>query len=160
LLRAQHGATPLFVAGGCYSARKPTNSGNELVQTRNSLRVDRLEVTRILDFGIEAISFVMDLRDQLYSFVIRLQSDEGEAFAIMSEMGFFKWTGNHYQMVVPSRLTLHTVKDALLRLALTEDAEYVLHPEYFVKAVPLLEAIGWQLWLRERNEEYVNRPAN
>ena len=50
--------------------------------------VDHLETTRILDLGIEATAFVMDLRKQLYSFVIELQSDEGELFAIMTEVGF------------------------------------------------------------------------
>ena len=102
----------------------------------------------------------MDLREQLYSFVVELQSDEGKEFAIMTEMGFFKWTDHHYQMAIPRRLTINTVKDALLRLAATEDEEYVLHPEHLVRGMPLLEAAGWQQWLREIHENELHTNAN
>ena len=122
--------------------------------------VDHLETTRILDLGIEATAFVMDLRKQLYSFVIELQSDEGESFAVMTEIGFFKWTGHHYQMAIPRQLTIKTVKDALLRLAATEDEQYVLHPEHLVRGMPLLEAAGWQHWLRELSENELHANAN
>jgi hypothetical protein len=123
-------------------------------------RVDRLEITRILDFGVGATAFVMQLREQRYSFVVELLSDDGEEFAIMAEMGFFNWTGHHYHMVVPPRLSMQTVKDAVLRLAATEDAECSLHPEHLVKGMSLLEAAGWQQWLREIHEDSLNSNAN
>ena len=73
----------------------------------------------------------LELRGQYASFMLRLDSEEGELFAMLAEMGFFALTGQRYQMVIPYRLSLAKVKRALLRFAQTEDAEFVLHPEYW-----------------------------
>jgi hypothetical protein len=65
-------------------------------------------------------------------------------------------TGWRYQMIVPQRLTVMRVKRALLRLARTEDAEFVLHPEQLVTTVPFVEAKAWQKRLCGMDEDRRN----
>jgi hypothetical protein len=114
-------------------------------------RVDRLTVTYIPDFSITATVLISRLEQNLASFLVSLNREvESEEFAMMIAMGFFVLTGQRYQMVVPTRLTLGKVKKAALRLAKTEDEEYVLHPD--IATMPYEEAKAWQSRLRQMNE--------
>ena len=81
-----------------------------------------------------------------------------DEFTMMVEMGFFVLTGQRYQMVIPTRLTIGKVKRAALKLAQTEDEEYYLHPEYLVVTMPYAEAKAWQVRLRGMSED--NRCAD
>jgi hypothetical protein len=54
-------------------------------------------------------------------------------------------------MVIPSVVTLRTVKNALLKLAKTEDADFMLHPEQMVATISSSEAMG-QRRLRAMDE--------
>jgi hypothetical protein len=73
-------------------------------------------------------------------------------------MGFFTLTGQRYQMVIPTRLTLRKVIEAALRLAKTEaeaegeDGLDILHTECIISTMPLAEAKVWQSRLREMDE--------
>ena len=99
------------------------------------------------------------LRRNLASLVVRLDDEMGvDEFTMMVEMGFFVLTGQRYQMVIPTRLTIGKVKRAALKLAQTEDEEYYLHPEYLVVTMPYAEAKAWQVRLRGMNED--NRCAD
>jgi hypothetical protein len=70
----------------------------------------------------------------------------------MAETGFFTVAGQRYQMVIPSVVTLRTVKNALLKLAKTEDADFMLHPEKRVATISSSEAMDWQRRLRAMDE--------
>jgi hypothetical protein len=94
----------------------------------------------IPDFAVAALYMLLELREQRVTFLLRLDSEDADMFAMMTEMGFFAMTGQRYQMVIPKRLNMTKVKKALLRYAQTEDSEYILHPEHLVTAMPFLEA--------------------
>jgi hypothetical protein len=119
-------------------------------------RVERLEVVCVLDLAMAATGLLLELRGQFFTFMIRVDSEEAELFAMLASMGFFARTGERYQMVIPNRLTLATVKNALLRLARTEDGEFMLHPEDLVTTVTFVEAKAWQERQREMDEDHRN----
>ena len=53
----------------------------------------------------------------------------------MVEMGFFNLTGERYQMTLPENLDLKRVMEAHLRLAATDDEDWI-HPEKLVVGMP------------------------
>jgi hypothetical protein len=65
----------------------------------------------------------------------------------MAELGFFRRTGDRYQMTVPKEISGTSIEAALLRLAATEDDEYFLHPERLVTCLSKPDAEKWQLRL-------------
>src|SRR6476659_1665511 len=78
-----------------------------LSNRRFNKRVDRLLVTYIPDFNIAATVLLSRLEQNLASLVVDLDGEgEPEEFAMMVGMGFFVLTGERYQMVIPTRLTL------------------------------------------------------
>jgi hypothetical protein len=111
-------------------------------------QIDRVCTAYIPDFGIAAIIVIMQLRECWTTFVLELDSEEGDHFAMMTEMGFYAHRNPSYQMTLPRFLTLEKVKAAIFRYAETEDDEYMLHPEYLVTAMPLSEATTLQNRLR------------
>ena len=112
-------------------------------------RIDRLMMAHIPDFNIGATVLLSRLEQNLASFVVSLsEEEEPEQFAMMIGMGFFVLTGNRYQMVIPSQLTLAIVRKAALKLAQTEAEEYILHPEYMITTMSFAEAKVWQRRLR------------
>ena len=110
--------------------------------------VDRVCTSYIPDFGIAATVMIMQLREYLTTFLIELDSIEGDDFAMMAEMGFFAHRNPSYQMTLPYLLTLEKVKAAIFRYAKTEDDEFMLHPEYLVTPMPFSEATTLQHRLR------------
>ena len=122
-------------------------------------QVNRLMVAYIPEFSISATVLLSYLEKNFASLVVRLDDEMGvEEFTMMVEMGFFVLTGQRYQMVIPTRLTIGKVKRAALKLAQTEDEEYYLHPEYLVVTMPYAEAKAWQVRLRGMGED--NRCAD
>jgi len=104
--------------------------------------VDSLETLRCLDFGIMATVFLSKFVDKEFkTFLVAVDCEELTDFedlmdfALMVEMGFFILTGDRYQMTVPAKMDVDTVKDALRKLAETEDEDWV-HPEQLVVAMP------------------------
>jgi hypothetical protein len=65
-------------------------------------------------------------------------------FVMMAEMGFFKASGQSYQIAIPLDLSLAKVKAAALIYAKTEDAEYNLHLTLLVSKMPIDEALHCQ----------------
>jgi hypothetical protein len=106
----------------------------------------------IPDFGIAAIDMMMELKKYRTTFLIKLDSIEGDDFTMMTKMGFFAYRHSSYQMTLPRFLTLEKVKAAILKYAKTQDDEYVLHPEYLVTTMPLSEATTLQDRLRTIND--------
>jgi hypothetical protein len=119
-------------------------------------QVSRLEVVYHLDFGTAALAMLLELREQFVAFTLCLDSEEGELFAMMAELGFFVLTGERYQMVIPTSTDISHLKEALLRFAKTEDAEYWLHPEHLVTTMPFASATAWQSRLLAMDEQCRN----
>jgi hypothetical protein len=110
--------------------------------------MDRVCAAHVPDFGVAATFMIMQLKEYLTTFLIELNSIDGDDFTMMAEMGFFEQRDTHYQMVLPSSLTLEKVKAAIFKYSKTEDDEFMLHPEYLVTAMPLSEATTLQRRLR------------
>ena len=110
----------------------------------------------IPDFGLSAFLMLMRLKEYRTSFVVGLDSKEGEEFVMMLGMGFFApINGHYYQMALPSYLTAEEVKGSILRYAETETEDCVLHPEYLVFPTSLMsiaQAKAWQDRLRDIDE--------
>lgn len=119
-------------------------------------QVERLQVVSLLDLAMAALGLLLALHRQFVAFMIQLDSEEGELFAMLTEMGFFARTGQRYQMVLPNRLSLKSVKSALLRFASTEDEQFVLHPEHLITAIPFIDAKAVRERLQEMDEEQRN----
>jgi hypothetical protein len=111
-------------------------------------QVDHVCDAYIPDFGIAAAVMIMQLKEYRTTCLIELNSEDGNDFAMMTEMGFFVHRNPSYQMTLPYLLTSEKVKAAIFRYAKTEDDEYMLHPEYLVTAMPLSEATTLQNRLR------------
>jgi hypothetical protein len=95
---------------------------------------------------------ITQLKEYRTTFLIELDSIDGDDFAMMAEMGFFAYRNPSYQMTLPYLLTAEKVKAAIFRYAKTEDDEFMLHPEYLVTAMPLSEATTLQHRLRAIND--------
>jgi hypothetical protein len=111
-------------------------------------RIDHICSAYIPDFGIAATIFLMKLRDYRTIFLIELNGEDGGDFAMMAEMGFFTQKNTVYQMTLPHSLTPKKVKTSISKFAATEDAEFILHPEYLVTPMTLAEATTLQNRLR------------
>jgi uncharacterized protein YcgL (UPF0745 family) len=111
-------------------------------------QIDRICLVCFPDFGIAATVMIIQLKGNLTTFLVELNSEVGDVFAMMAEMGFFAQMNPLYQMTLPSSLTLEKVKAAIFKFAKTEDDEFMLHPEYLVTAMPLSEATTLQHRLR------------
>jgi hypothetical protein len=87
-----------------------------------------LEMMQDLDFGIMATVFVSRLAVEFDTFIIDAASSDLLDFVLMAEMGFFTRTGDRYQMTLPTSLEMGQIKRAHLKLARTEDDNWI-HPE-------------------------------
>ena len=120
-------------------------------------RVNRL-CDELPDFGIAATIMLSRLEKKVASFVVDPNDTLGTEFVMMVEMGFFVLTGQRYQMVIPSRLTMEKVKRAAVKYAETDDTEFCLHPEYLIVTMPYGEANAWQT--RLQNMDRAHRVAD
>jgi hypothetical protein len=84
--------------------------------------------------------------EKSYMLLIAIWGEWGEIFSIMAQIGFFRRTGDRYQMIVPKRIRGSEIEAALLNLAGTEDEDF-LHPERSVTCVSKSDAKKWQLRL-------------
>jgi hypothetical protein len=107
-------------------------------------QIASLEICYIISFSPAATKFVELLMKNLACFSLALWGEWGELFTIMTEIGFFRQTGDRYQMTVPTEISGSRIEAALLSLAATEDGEYFLHPERFVACISKSEAQDWQ----------------
>ncbi len=106
-------------------------------------RVEAVAVVYLLDFGRTASLMITQLKEYGSTFIIDLDSEEADDFAMMLMMGFFEPYNGRYRMVVPTALALVKVKDAIIKYAETE-REDGLHPEYLVSLMSFAEAKTWQ----------------
>jgi hypothetical protein len=110
--------------------------------------VERLEVVYAFVFSPTATKFIELLMTDLTAFPLSVLGEPlGESFVVMTELGFFTQTGSRFQMTVPKAISSEKIKAALLRLANTEDEDFVLHPEYLVHCMNRSDVLDWQLRL-------------
>jgi len=110
-------------------------------------QISRLEVLRLVEFSPAVMTGVELLMENLTCFSLDLWDEWGEIFTVMTELGFFRLSGDRYQMTIPQEVSGSRIESALLRLAATEDEGYFLHPEHLVTCLTKLEARKWQLRL-------------
>ena len=109
------------------------------------VRISRLEVACLIEFAPAAMAFVgMWLRQENAFLLDLLDSEWAEIFSVMVGVGFFTLTGERYQITIPKHLRVERMKDTLLRLAATEDAEYCLHPEQLLTTMTWRQAFAWK----------------
>ena len=107
--------------------------------------VDRLECVYGYDFDFGALRMITSLFKHPSSVIVQADDEsEGEQFAVMAQIGFFELTGKRYQMVIPQSLDICALKNALKRLAATEDSDFYLHPEDLIVTTDFREAKAWQ----------------
>jgi hypothetical protein len=110
-------------------------------------QIGRLEVEYLFCFAPAATRFVELLMKNLTAFPLDTFGEWGENFAVMAELGFFRLTGDRYQMTIPQVISGSRIEAALLRLVATEGQEYFFHPERLVKCLSSFDAQNWQLRL-------------
>ena len=107
-------------------------------------QISRIEVIYVVSFSPAATRFVELLMKNLTCFTLDLWDEWGEIFTVMAALGFFRRTGERYQMTLPEEIDGPVIEDALLKLAATEDGEYFLHPEHLVSCFTKTDAHIWQ----------------
>ncbi len=68
-------------------------------------QIFRLEVVYHVSFSPAATKFVELLMKNLTCFSLALSDEWAEIFSIMAQIGFFRLTGDRYQMTVPEGIT-------------------------------------------------------
>jgi GAF domain-containing protein len=139
------------------------STANELLQDARKndaefrTAIETLEIVQCLDFGIMATVFLSLFVDkQFETFVINVNDCADLLdFVLMAEMGFFMLTGNRYQMTLPANLDMDRVKEAHLKLARTEDENWI-HPEELIGSVPYSDARKYQHLLRSMQSHVVS----
>ena len=138
---------------------------NELLQQAKrddpqfSREIAILEESQCLDFGISGTRFISRFADKEFdTFVITTKPEDLNTlydlvdFVLMVEMGFFTLTGDRYQTTLPRNLDMDSVKQAHLKLAGTEDEDWI-HPERLCVDVPYSHAATYQRLLRTMNQD-------
>jgi hypothetical protein len=112
-----------------------------------------------IDLGIMASDMLQKLFEDELAAIIRLdgKTDENEdaflvleAFTTLAALGFFTVTGERYQMAIPPKLDLKTVKRTFIKLA--ADAEALIPIEKVVTTMPRAGAKRWQKLLTTMDE--------
>jgi hypothetical protein len=99
----------------------------------------------LVQFAPAATKSVELVMKNLSCFSLDLWDEWGEIFTVMAEIGFFRQTGDRYQMTVPPlEISSSRIEEALLRLAATEDGQDFLHPEQLVTRLSKNEIESWQ----------------
>ena len=117
-----------------------------------SKAIETLEVVKVIDFGIAATLFLSQLAEYAYTFIVDEDAVDLVEFVLMAEMGFFTRTGDRYQMTLPPILDINTVKQAHLKLAKTENDDWI-QPEQLVVSMPYSQAFKYQHLLRTMSQD-------
>jgi hypothetical protein len=108
-------------------------------------RLRRLEIASLLEFAPCAMAFVrMWLEENGVVGIDVFDSEDAELVPVLEAAGFFTRTGARYQMTIPERVNLVAIRDALVRLAETEDKDCFLHPEKLLVTLTREEANSWK----------------
>ena len=114
----------------------------------------RLECPYRIEFAQSALFFIGMWQTGKGCFSLDLLDPEwAEIFCVMARLGFFKQTGQRYQMVVPETVAIDRIKDELLRLIATQDSGYLLHPEGLLTNMPRQQVMDWKRKLKRMRWE-------
>jgi hypothetical protein len=96
-----------------------------------------------LDLGKEAFRFLLNVKGCACTFIVDLNTEEGDPFVLLARLGLFVWLEDRYKLGIPDDLTLEKVKAAVIDYAKTAEVadpdfavRYVI-PDHFIDA-PLL----------------------
>jgi hypothetical protein len=107
-------------------------------------RIATLEIIRFVSFSPAATRSIELLMKNLSCFSLDARDEWGEIFVLMAKVGFYRLTGNRYQMTIPEAISGSGIETALLTLAATEDEDSELHPEHLVTCSSQRDAEMWQ----------------
>jgi hypothetical protein len=82
-------------------------------------QIRTLEIIYEVRFSSAATRFLELLMKDLTAFTLSIKDNWIEPFSIMADLGFFRLTGERYQMTVPYEITGSRIEAALLKLAAT-----------------------------------------
>jgi hypothetical protein len=120
---------------------------------QNFARQSRFWIAQLIDFGITATIFISRLAKEFHTFIVDVDAfDDLSDFVLMAKMGFFTRTGDRYQMTLAPNLAMDTVKEAHLKLAETEDEDWI-HPERLVVSIAYPYAHKCQHLLRKMSQD-------
>jgi hypothetical protein len=126
---------------------------------RFHMSIVRLECPYRIEFAQSALFFIGMWQAGKGSFSLDLLDPEwAEIFCIMARLGFFKQTGQRYQMVVPETVEIDQIKVELVHLVATQDPDYRLHPESLLTNMPQQQAMDCKRKLKRMHWE--KRVAN
>ncbi|MBX9775834.1 MAG: hypothetical protein K2Y71_15760 [Xanthobacteraceae bacterium] len=91
-------------------------------------KVQRIESACEQDFAMSAVEFVSKVWDGS-CVTIDMRSEEAEALAMMTCMGFFVGHGECLSMALPDAIGEAIIKRATRKLAETEDEGCMIHPD-------------------------------
>jgi len=115
--------------------------------------IETLELAEDIDYEIAATLFLAKLANGTFqTFTVDCSSGDLNDFVLMVEMGFFTLTGDRYQMILPANLDLHRVKESHLKLAATDDEDWI-HLERLVVTLPCSRAKAYQRLLHDMSED-------
>ena len=123
-----------FFAGWLHAANEANEALQRLMADPNAdPRIQDVFMQYVPDYSWAACFFVRQLREESCTFVVPWRDELPELFCCLEFLGFFRLEVAHYQMAIPSRgADAAKVQQALLKLADTIDADYMLHPEQLV----------------------------
>jgi len=107
-------------------------------------QISRLEAVYEISFSPAATRIIELLMKNLTCFALDLWDEWGDMFTVMAGLGFFRQTGERYQMTLPQEINGPMIEDALLKLAVTEDEDSYLQPEDLVSCLTKTNADMWQ----------------
>jgi hypothetical protein len=126
---------------------------------RFHMSIIRLECPYRIEFAQSALFFIGMWQTGKGCFSLDLLDPEwAEIFCVMARLGFFKQTGQRYQMVVPETVEIDQIRVELVHLVATQDPDYRLHPESLLTNMPRQQVMDWKRKLKRMRWE--KRVAN
>ncbi|MCS3726189.1 hypothetical protein [Bradyrhizobium betae] len=109
--------------------------------------ISSVEIVDEVCFSSGAAKFLELLMKDLTAFSLSVEDVWIDVFAIMADLGFFRLTGERYQMTLPSSASGSAIEAALLKLAATEH-RFSLHPENMIHWITKYDAHTWHARLK------------
>ena len=81
-----------------------------------------------LDLGKETFRFLLDMQGSAGTFIVDLDTPNGDPFVLLARLGFFVRVEDRYKLDVPVDLTLEKVKAVVIDY--TRTAEGVVDPDF------------------------------
>jgi hypothetical protein len=120
-------------------------------------QLERVPNNYLPAFGATALWLVSQLANNSFSAIVSVNGREEEMrgwFLTMRHMDFFCFPDKRYKMILPHRLSMANVKNAVLAgVVRMNDSKLCLRPEYSSPTLTYAEAKAWQTRLGEMGEK-------